>query len=217
MLGLCRRATRCTAQPASRHGWRRPDAAVRHDLRTARALTFGPGPGRRRRDGRGRGVARDLHVRPEGDGLGGTPSAAATCSKLQAARTSTTLTETSDGRYMAVGAIEPQFVALLLEGFELDASQLPAQLTRKLAGHEANFYRGVRHAHARRNGRCIFADSDACVSPVLTPEEASTTHTPPSASHFVVRLIRAPPEPNPAFFALGDRRGRAATHGGTAS
>ena len=29
--------------------------------------------------------------------------------------------ETSDGRYMAVGAIEPQFYALLLEGLELDA------------------------------------------------------------------------------------------------
>lgn len=36
--------------------------------------------------------------------------------------------ETSDGKYMAVGSIEPQFYALLLEGLELDPATLPHQM-----------------------------------------------------------------------------------------
>ena len=35
--------------------------------------------------------------------------------------------ETSDGKYMAVGAIEPQFYAELLKGLELDPATLPGQ------------------------------------------------------------------------------------------
>ena len=35
--------------------------------------------------------------------------------------------ETSDGKYMAVGAIEPQFYAELLKGLELDDADLPGQ------------------------------------------------------------------------------------------
>ncbi|GAA3170534.1 hypothetical protein GCM10020255_058980 [Rhodococcus baikonurensis] len=38
--------------------------------------------------------------------------------------------ETSDGKYMAVGSIEPQFYALLLEGLELDPATLPIRWTR---------------------------------------------------------------------------------------
>src|SRR6476620_6461460 len=38
--------------------------------------------------------------------------------------------ETADGRYMAVGAVEPQFYALLVEGLGLDPADLPAQNDR---------------------------------------------------------------------------------------
>ncbi|XP_013855128.1 alpha-methylacyl-CoA racemase, partial [Austrofundulus limnaeus] len=37
--------------------------------------------------------------------------------------------ETLDGQYMAVGAIEPQFYKQLLKGLELDAGELPPQLS----------------------------------------------------------------------------------------
>ena len=39
--------------------------------------------------------------------------------------------ETKDQRYVAVGAIEPQFYAALLRGLELDPAALPKQLDRK--------------------------------------------------------------------------------------
>ncbi len=47
--------------------------------------------------------------------------------------------ETSDGKYMAVGSIEPQFYALLLEGLELDPATLP---------HQNGHVQVGRHDHA---------------------------------------------------------------------
>src|ERR1019366_883933 len=38
--------------------------------------------------------------------------------------------ETADGRYVAVGAIEPRFYAALLEGLDLKRDELPAQMDR---------------------------------------------------------------------------------------
>lgn len=75
--------------------------------------------------------------------------------------------ECSDGRYVAVGAIEPQFYAALLAGLGLDAADLPGQndverwpelrarLTEAFAAKDRDHWAGV------------FADSDACVTPVL--------------------------------------------------
>ncbi|SON61182.1 Acetyl-CoA:oxalate CoA-transferase [Mycobacterium simulans] len=75
--------------------------------------------------------------------------------------------ECADGRYVAVGAIEPQFYAAMLAGLGLDAADLPAQndvarwpelravLTETFARHDRDHWSKV------------FADSDACVTPVL--------------------------------------------------
>jgi alpha-methylacyl-CoA racemase len=80
--------------------------------------------------------------------------------------------ETSDGKFMAVGCVEPQFYAQLLIQLGLDDSALPFQLDadawpemKKLIGD--TFRRKTRPQWAE-----IFADSDACVSPVLSPWEA---------------------------------------------
>ena len=82
--------------------------------------------------------------------------------------------ECADGRYVAVGAIEPQFYAAMLVGLGLDAAELPGQndvarwpelrarLTQVFAGHDRDHWAKV------------FADSDACVTPVLTFHEAET-------------------------------------------
>ncbi|OBH04852.1 CaiB/BaiF CoA-transferase family protein [Mycobacterium sp. E1747] len=80
----------------------------------------------------------------------------------------------ADGRYVAVGAIEPQFYAAMLAGLGLDAANLPAQndvsrwpelraaLTAAFAGHDRDHWAKV------------FADSDACVTPVLAFGEVHT-------------------------------------------
>jgi alpha-methylacyl-CoA racemase len=82
--------------------------------------------------------------------------------------------ECADGRYVAVGAIEPQFYAAMLAGLGLDAAALPAQndvarwpelrgvLTTAFAGHDRDHWAKV------------FADSDACVTPVLAFGEVHT-------------------------------------------
>ena len=81
--------------------------------------------------------------------------------------------ETSDGKYMAVGAIEPQFFAALLAGLGLSPGDLPGQF-------EIASYRQMRDVFAARfAGRtrdewtAVFAGTDACVTPVLTWTEAA--------------------------------------------
>ena len=60
--------------------------------------------------------------------------------------------ETADGKYFAVGAIEPQFYAALLEGMGLaDDASLPAQNDRgAVANHEEALRRHLRHQDPRR-------------------------------------------------------------------
>jgi alpha-methylacyl-CoA racemase len=81
--------------------------------------------------------------------------------------------ETSDHRYVAVGAIEPPFYAALLRGLELDAATLPKQMDRRswpaLKQRFADIFRSKSFAEWQR----IFAGTDACVAPVLTPNEAA--------------------------------------------
>jgi alpha-methylacyl-CoA racemase len=81
--------------------------------------------------------------------------------------------ECSDGRYVAVGALEPQFWALLLAGLGLDAvPDLPHQHDRarwpELKARIAEVFR----TRPRDAWAALFADSDACVTPVLSPFEA---------------------------------------------
>ena len=59
--------------------------------------------------------------------------------------------ETSDGKWMAVGGIEAQFYAELLEGLGLaDDTTLPAQIARGVARHEGALRRRLQDQDARR-------------------------------------------------------------------
>ncbi|OSC39984.1 CaiB/BaiF CoA transferase family protein [Mycobacterium decipiens] len=82
--------------------------------------------------------------------------------------------ETSDGKYMAVGAIEPQFFAALLSGLGLSAADVPSQLDvasyPRMYGIFAERFAGRTRAEWTR----VFAGTDACVTPVLTWSEAAT-------------------------------------------
>jgi len=104
--------------------------------------------------------------------------------------------ETSDGKWMAVGAIEPQFYAALLAGLGLtddpvmesprDRSRWPAQKERL-----AEVFR-----HRTRDEWCaVFDGTDACVAPVLDPVEAL------SHPHHLARgtFIDGQPAPAPRF------------------
>lgn len=80
--------------------------------------------------------------------------------------------ETSDGKYMAVGCVEPQFYAELLDKLALNPADLPYQLDAH-GWPEVKKTIGDAFAQKTRDEwTAVFADSDACVSPVLTPWEA---------------------------------------------
>jgi len=81
--------------------------------------------------------------------------------------------ETSDGRYMAVGAIEPQFYAELLKGLELDPADLPAQLDPNAQEDLRKLFTEKFKTKTRDEWAEIFAGTDACTTPVLTMSEAT--------------------------------------------
>ncbi|GAA5210909.1 CaiB/BaiF CoA transferase family protein [Streptomyces thinghirensis] len=81
--------------------------------------------------------------------------------------------ECADGRYVAVGAIEPQFYAQLLEGLELADQELPDRddpdnwplLSKRFAAAFAS--------RTRDEWSAVFAGTDACVTPVLRFDEVA--------------------------------------------
>lgn len=81
--------------------------------------------------------------------------------------------ETSDGGYMAVGAIEKQFYALLLEGLGLEAADLPAQMDSSAWPAMKLRFADIFRTKTRDEWTAIYADKDACVTPVLSLTEAA--------------------------------------------
>ncbi|MHA6792671.1 CaiB/BaiF CoA transferase family protein [Pseudonocardia bannensis] len=73
----------------------------------------------------------------------------------------------SDGRHVAVGAIEPQFYAQLLDGLGIAADELPNQFDPQgWPVVRARFVEAFA-ARTRDEWAAVFADVDACVTPVL--------------------------------------------------
>jgi len=81
--------------------------------------------------------------------------------------------ETADGKYMAVGAIEPQFFAQLLAGLGLSAEDVPNQLDSSAFPELHKLFADKFAGKTRDEWTEIFAGTDACVTPVLTWREAA--------------------------------------------
>ncbi|PVI04292.1 alpha-methylacyl-CoA racemase [Periconia macrospinosa] len=80
--------------------------------------------------------------------------------------------ETKDGKYMAVGAIEPQFYAALLKGLSLKPSDLPGDRNNKADWPKlTEFFAGVFKKKTRSEWEAIFDGTDACCTPVFTNAE----------------------------------------------
>ena len=78
----------------------------------------------------------------------------------------------ADGEFVAVGALEPRFYAALLSGLGLDESALPPQDDRSgWPELEERFGRAFA-ARSRDDWAERFAGTEACVTPVLSFEEA---------------------------------------------
>jgi len=75
--------------------------------------------------------------------------------------------EAADGKYLAIGAIEPKFYAALIAGLGLDGEELPPQMDRsQWPALKARIAAAVR-TRKRDEWVAAFAGSDACVQPVL--------------------------------------------------
>jgi len=106
--------------------------------------------------------------------------------------------ETSDHRYLAVGAIEGKFYDLLLAGLGLSGEELPAQHDRSQWPAMKERFAAIFARKSRDEWTAIFADVDACVTPVLSPREAA--HHPYNAERDVFTTEGdLQPQPMPRF------------------
>jgi alpha-methylacyl-CoA racemase len=108
--------------------------------------------------------------------------------------------ETADKKFLALGAIEPQFYAALLEGLGLAGDPLFAEQNAK-ANWPAMKERvaAVVITKTRDEWDAIFDGTDACVAPVLTPWEAHLHPHNQERSTFVEFDGAMQPAPSPRF------------------
>jgi len=107
--------------------------------------------------------------------------------------------ETADGGYMAVGAIEPQFYAELLELLGLDAEQLPSQMDRSGWSETQEKIAAAFFSEPRRHWESVFAGSDACTTPILSLEEAPAHDHNQARQVFSAGTDGSDPAPAPRF------------------
>lgn len=91
--------------------------------------------------------------------------------------------ETSDGRYVAVGAMEPQFFDELVSRMGLDQDALPAQWDRSRWPELTAVLAGVFRTRTREEWCALLEHAPVCVTPVLDLHEA------PLHPHNVARRV----------------------------
>jgi alpha-methylacyl-CoA racemase len=109
---------------------------------------------------------------------------------------------TSDGRWLAVGAIEPQFYAALLKGLGMDDEDPARQWDRD--EWPATKHRFAQRIATRTRDEWVttFDGLDACVAPVLDPVEATAhPHAKARDQFFTDENGHPQPAPAPRFSA----------------
>lgn len=108
--------------------------------------------------------------------------------------------QTSDGKYLAVGAIEPQFYKQLLTGLELDDAELPPQMSFDDWPEIRRIFTERFASKTQAEWRTIFDGTDACVTPVLSFEEVSShPHNQQRGSFFKDLSGEESPSPAPVL------------------
>lgn len=100
-----------------------------------------------------------------------------------------------DGRFVAVGALEPRFYAALLAGLEIDPAQAPQHdFGGWPALHER--FAAVFATRDRDDWASRFAETEACVTPVLTfAEAAAHPHNRARQAHVEAGIVQPAPAP----------------------
>ncbi|NUP45870.1 MAG: CoA transferase [Catenulispora sp.] len=114
--------------------------------------------------------------------------------------------ETADGEYMAVGAIEPQFFAELVERLGI-AHLVPDQNDRERWPQLREMLADVFSTRTRAEWTAVFEGSDACVAPVLSVKEAVAHPHLAARGTLVERDGLRQPAPAPRFSRTGAELG----------
>ena len=114
---------------------------------------------------------------------------------------------TRDGGHMAVGAIEKRFYQQLLKKLDLADAGLPAPSAPKNWDVIRERFQATFATKTRAEWTEIFADSDACVAPVLDLDEARTDPHLAARGVFVERDGVTHPEAAPRFSRTPGRAG----------
>ncbi len=108
--------------------------------------------------------------------------------------------ETKDGAYFAVGAIERQFYAELLDGLGLSGrDDLPDQMNREHWEEMKELFSGIFATKTRDEWTAIFQDRDACATPVLAPSEVLNDRHLSARGTYVTNDGVLQPAPAPRF------------------
>jgi alpha-methylacyl-CoA racemase len=124
--------------------------------------------------------------------------------------------ECADGRFVAVGALEPHFWSALLRGLGLadQAAELPRQHDRARWPELVSRIAEVFKTRTRDEWAAHFADTDACVTPVLNPFEAHEHPHNAARGTFVDVAGQLQPGPAPRFSRTPGGVGGPAPHPG---
>lgn len=105
--------------------------------------------------------------------------------------------ECKDGKYISIGALEPQFYAIMLDKLGLTADDFPHQHDRAQWPAAKEKIAAIWKTRTRAEWCEIFEGSDACFAPVLSMSEAPEHPHLQARKTFVERdgLVQAAPSP----------------------
>jgi alpha-methylacyl-CoA racemase len=104
--------------------------------------------------------------------------------------------ETSDGKWISLGSIEPQFYALLLEKTGVKDPEFEAQMDRSKWPSLKDKISKILKTKTRDQWNALMEASDVCYAPVLSIPEA--TKHPHNVARKTIVEIDGVPQPGPA-------------------
>lgn len=104
--------------------------------------------------------------------------------------------QTSDGRWVAIGAIEEPFWQILIQSLELDAEVLKHRMDRTYWPQITTLIAEKIAAETLAHWERVFEGSDACFAPVLSMDEV--VNHPHSAERQVFQTVNGVTQPAPA-------------------
>src|SRR2546421_6158743 len=107
--------------------------------------------------------------------------------------------ETADGKFVALGALEPQFYAELMQRLGLADEGLPAQMDRTGWDALRERFTELFKSKTRDEWDAILRGSDACYAPVLTMSEAADDEHIKARRTIIERDGVQQPAPAPRF------------------